>query len=146
MEKDNFSLEQPKDENYIEEVFEQVDPNQVEKELLDKFKEMQANMPAEDVAAHFWQMYFPIYRQLLQGLSNKDVRRVAEHILQWPLEESHPNFTDKQAIQAFQLGIRLFDCKMIMKSAVEIERIKEAEIMRLNKETVKQEPSNEVAE
>lgn len=138
---DTFALpeETPQDPPYMEEIFPQVDPNQVEKELLEQFKEMQANMPPEDVAAHFFQMYMPIYRQLLNGLSNKDARRVAEHVVQWPLEEAQPHFQNKQAMMAFQCGQRLIDCKMIMKGAFEMERVKEAQIMKMKNEAEKQE-------
>jgi len=115
------------EDNFIEEIFPQVDPVQVEKELLEQFKEMQDKMPPEDVAAHFFRMYFPIYQGLLSGLSNKDARRVAEHVVQWPLEDEHPTFSSTQGKQAWQVGIRLIDCKMIMKGVFEMERLKEAQ-------------------
>lgn len=122
---DTFSLEEPKKEAFIEETFPLVDEHEVEKQLIGQFQEMQENMPVEDVAAHFFQMYYPIYRQLLSGLSNKDARRVAEHVVQWPLEDENPKFNDEKAKQAFQVGVRLIDCKMIMKTFVEMERHKE---------------------
>lgn len=144
---DNFAL--PKEETeelpYIEENFPQVDPNAVEKDLIEKFKDMQQNMPMEDVAAHFFQMYYPIYVNLLAGLSNKDARRVAEHVVQWPLEDAYPKFTSDQAKQAFQLGIRLVDCKMIMKGVFEMERLKEAEAAKVAAEAEKQEAITGVA-
>lgn len=131
MSDDNFALEEPKPEGtdnptqFLQEEFPQVDPFQVEKELTEKFVDMQKDMPAEDVAAHFFQMYYPIYKQLLSGLSNKDARRVAEHVVQWPLEDENPKFHSTTAKQAFSVGTRLIDCKMIMKSFVEMERHKE---------------------
>ena len=132
---DNFALEAAKSADpYIEEKFEQVDPNAVEKQLLDQFKEMQDNMPPEDVAAHFFQIYYPGYVSLLGTLSNKDARRVAQHVVQWPLEDQYPDFHSNEAKQAFQLGIRLLDCKMIMKGVVEMERVKEAQIMKQKNE------------
>lgn len=124
---DTFALpkEETKKEPFIEESFPMVDPDQVEKELTQEFIKMQENMPAQDVAAHFFQMYYPIYVQLLNGLSNKDARRVAQHVVQWPLEDENPKFNDEKAKQAFAVGIRLNDCKMIMKTFVEMERTKE---------------------
>lgn len=123
---DTFALPEnnvvPTEQPYIEEQFPQVDPNKVEDELLEQFKEMQENMPAQDVAAHFFKMYYPIYGQLLNGLSNKDLQRVAKHVVQWPLEEENPFFNDDKAKQAFAVGIRLNDCKLIMRSFVEMER------------------------
>ena len=129
---DTFALPKENEEApFIQEEFPQVDPNQVEKELLEQYKEMQDNMPAEDVAAHFWQMYFPMYKQLLGTLSNKDARRVAEHVVQWPLEDQDPKFNDEKARAAWQVGIRLIDCKMIMKSVVEMERLQLAQEAKL---------------
>lgn len=126
MTNDNFALEEPK-EAYIEEIYPQVDPNQIEKELIEQYKESQKNMPAEDVAAHFFRMFFPRYQSVLQGLSNKEARRVAEHVVQWPLEEEFPTFSSPEGKAAFQLGTRLLDCKMIMKGVFEMERLREAQ-------------------
>jgi len=133
----SFALPEEK-EQFIEESFPMVDPNQVEKELTDEFIKMQENMPAHDVAAHFFKMYYPIYVQLLSGLSNKDARRVAQHVVQWPLEDDSPHFNDEKAKQAFAVGIRLNDCKMIMRTYVEMERtqefLKQKEEQEKNKE------------
>lgn len=137
-ENDTFALPDETPKEIMEEIFPLVDPDQVEKELIDQFKEMQENMPPADVAAHFFRMYNPIYKQLLGGLSNKDSRRVAENVVQWPLENSHPKFNDDKAKQAFQLGIRLLDCKFIMKSVVEMERLANAEASKAKVEAEKQ--------
>jgi hypothetical protein len=139
MSEDNFSLEKPEDkEPYLEESFPKVDVDQVEKDLINQFQEMQQNMPAEDVAAYFFQYYMPIYRQLLARLSNKDARRVAEHVVQWPLVEDKPKFNEENAKQAFAVGIRLIDCKMIMRSHVEMERFKKIEEDKKAAEAAKQ--------
>ena len=130
---DTFAL--PSDEiNELQQEFPMVDPVQVEKELTDQYIEMQKNMQPADVAAHFFQMFYPKYKQLLSGLSNKDARRVAEHVVQWPLHDSDPKFNDENAKQAFQVGVRLLDCKFIMKSVVEMERLANAEINKANAE------------
>lgn len=137
---DTFALidETPKTEAMMQEVFPLVDPDQVEKELREQVQEMHQNMVPEDVATHFFKMYYPIYRGLLSGLSNKDARRVAEHVVQWPLEVQHPKFNDQKALQAFQTGIRLLDCKFIMKSAAEMHRLSEVEKSKLEAEAKKQ--------
>lgn len=103
--------------------FAQVDPLQVEKELTEQFVDMQKNMQPEDVAAHFFQMFYPHYKQYLSTLSNKDLRRVAEHVVQFPLEDSNPSFHSQNAKNAFELGLRLNDCKMIMRNVIEMERM-----------------------
>lgn len=128
-ENDTFALpdETVAPEPQMEEVFPLVDPDKVEADLRQQFQEMQENMPPADVAAHFFKMYYPPFKGLLGGLSNKDARRVAEHIVQWPLEVQHPKFNDEKALQAFQLGVRLLDCKFIMKSVVEMERLQQAQ-------------------
>lgn len=135
-EQDTFAL--PEDKPQEVEHFDLVDPVEVERDLTAKFVEMQENMPPADVAAHFFQMFYPKYKQLLSGLSNKDARRVAEHVVQWPLEVSDPKFNDPKAREAFQVGVRLLDCKFIMKSVVEMERISNAQIAKLEKEANKE--------
>lgn len=140
MTNDTFALtdETPKQNENLTEIFPLVDPEQVTKELTEQFVEMQENMPPADVAAHFFKMYHPIYKQLLSGLSNKDARRVAEHVVQWPLEVQYPKFNDDKAEQAFQVGVRLLDCKFIMKSVVEMERIANAQAAKATADAEKQ--------
>ena len=130
----------------LEENFPLVDPAEVEKHLTEEFIKMQENMPPQDVAAHFFQMYYPIYRQLLSGLSNKDARRVAEHVVQWPLEDENPKFNDEKAKQAFQVGVRLIDCKLIMKTFVEMERHQQILAQKQQAEQEKQAAEQPVVE
>lgn len=120
---DTFSL--TTEEPVIEENFPILDEHKVEKELTEEFIKMQENMPAHDVAAQFFKMFYPQYKLLLSGLSNKDARRVAEHVVQWPLEVQNPKFGDIKAEQAFQVGVRLMDCKFIMRAYFEMERQQE---------------------
>lgn len=106
----------------IEKDFIPVDPDEIERELLKKANEQIGNAKPEDIASQFFQMYFPRYQSLLGGLSNKDARRVAEHVVQWPLHDENPKFNDDAAEEAFKIGVRLLDAKMIMRNIVEIER------------------------
>lgn len=137
MSEDNFALPEENvkpTEPYIQEEFPQVDPNAVEQELVEKFQEMQENMPHQDVAAHFFQMYGPIYKNLVNALSSKDLKRLAWHAVQWPLEDENPKFHDEKAKQAFALAIRLSDCKMIMRTHFEMERMQEIQAQKLKSE------------
>lgn len=124
-EDNNFAL----DDEVVSPVeeFAQVDPLQVEKDLTNQFIDMQKNMNPEDVAAHFFQMFFPHYKAYLGTLNNKDLRRVAEHSIQFPLTDDNPTFHDPNAKKAFELALRLIDCKMIMRNVLEMERMVEAQ-------------------
>lgn len=133
---DNFSLEEEQ-VGVIEENYPKVDSKQVEKELTEQLLKQQENQNPEDVASHFFRLYYPVYKNLLGGLSNKDARKVAEHVVQWPLENENPTFTAEAAKQAFQIGIRLIDAKMIMKSVVEIQRTQEMLEARAKQEAEK---------
>jgi len=137
--KENDSFALPVEENNVEdavftEEFPYVDPDAEEARLREEFSAMQANMPQEDVAAYFFKMYYPVYVNLLQGLSNKDARRVAQHVIQFPLEDNNPHFHSKEAKEAFAVAIRLRDSYFIMKATQEMKRTAEFYEEKVKKE------------
>ena len=101
-----------------------VDPKEIEAQLLKEAQEAFANANPEDVAAKFFEMYFPVYKNCISGLSNKDARRLAEHLVFWPREE-HPRFNDKKANEAFQIGLRLLDCNRIIANVMNLQVLQE---------------------
>jgi hypothetical protein len=92
--------------------------------------------PGKSAAFYFMQLW-PLYKERVKGLSNKEARRLAEAVVQWPLEDEHPKFSTKEGAEAFSLGVRLIDCKTIVRDAYELER--------LNREVAAQEVRDEVA-
>lgn len=74
-----------------------------------------------DMSSQFFMQFWPMYRQRVATLSNKDARRVLEAIVQWPLEDETPKFNSQAAKEAFSLGTRLIDAKTIMRDTVELE-------------------------
>lgn len=122
MAEDNFALpEDKKEEAYIEEVYPQLDPDQVEKEMTEQFAEMQKNMPYQDVAAYHFGKYLPIYKKLIDDLYYKDAAQVAWHVVQWPAVDPKPTFITEKANQAFQVGTQLMRSKTIMLVHKELE-------------------------
>lgn len=85
-----------------------------------------ANRNPEDIAATFFKGYYPMYKQLLRKLNKKDALRLADSLVAWPLEMDEPNFFSKEAKQAFWIANQLIDCKLVMRSSVEMELITKA--------------------
>jgi hypothetical protein len=109
-----------------------VDPKEVERQLLEQAQKEFANANPEDVAAKFFELYFPLFKAHLSGLSNKDARRVAEHLVFWPREE-HPKFNDKRANEAFQIGLRLLDCNRIIANVMNLQALQEQQEAQASK-------------
>lgn len=82
-----------------------------------------ANQSPEDIAANFFKAYYPTYKLLVGKLNKKDAVRLADALVAWPLEIDNPKFFNDEAKRAFWIANQLIDCKLIMRSAVEIEQM-----------------------
>jgi hypothetical protein len=102
-----------------------VTAEEIEAHLISEAKKEFENSKPEDIATRFFEMYFPLYKGYLMGLSNKDARRVCEHLVQYPLKDQDPKFNDKNAREAFQIGTRLLEAKRIMANVVHLEHMQE---------------------
>lgn len=80
----------------------------------------------EEVASNFFRNYYPSYKLLVKKLNKKDAIRLADSLVGWPLEVNDPKFFSKDAKQAFWVANQLLDCKLIIRSAVEFERMQQA--------------------
>jgi hypothetical protein len=107
-------------------------------EALDRYN----NTNPADLAAQFFQMLYPEFRRRVSGLSNKDARRLALALVQYPLEDNDPHFHSSDAKQAFSLGLQLIDAKLIMRETVHMEERAEAGLDQL----VPEEKNNEITE
>ena len=92
-------------------------------EEVDKMAENNANRNPEDIAAEFFQQNYSKYRGLLLGLGKKDLLRINEALIAYPLELTEPKFNDRRAHLAFAIGIRLLEAKQIMINFVQLEQM-----------------------
>ena len=121
----------------VEQVLETRSPVEVEQALL--AAETQAaikqakNINPADTAAYFFQMMYPQFSSCVGSLSNKDARRLAQALVQFPLVDENPKFNSADAQRAFSIGLRLIDAKLIMRETLHMEQRLEA---GLNEETL----------
>lgn len=85
-----------------------------------------ANLKPEEIAANFFKTYYPVYKGLVSRLSKKDVMRLADALIGFPLEVNEPKFFGESGKKAFWIANQLLDCKLIMRSAVELDIMNEA--------------------
>ena len=85
-----------------------------------------ANLAPEEIAATFFKNYYPTYKLLISKLNKKDAIRLSDALIGWPLEVDEPKFFNNDAKRAFWIGNQLLDCKLIMRSAVEIDAMTKA--------------------
>lgn len=95
------------------------------KESTDALLAEAAKRQPEDIAAEVFQMYLPVYRHIVGTLSNKDARRLCDALVSYPLEDMKGTFYSQEAKNAFELGKRLTDAKLIMRDFVIYEDAKQ---------------------
>lgn len=78
-----------------------------------------AQPSVQDMAAHDYQTLMPIfYKRLEDCTSNRQLMRVIKALVEYPLGERRPKFSYQQEQDAFDVGMRVFDCKAILMKAV----------------------------
>jgi predicted flavoprotein YhiN len=106
-------------------------PQEIEAELIKQVQDeaihQAANMKPEERAAMTFSQGFPVFEQLVSDLSNKDLRRLCEALVQFPLITNDPKFNEEKARHALGVGLNLIDAKYIMRMAVNIEQQLEAQ-------------------
>lgn len=130
-------------------------PEEIEKAIIkaqeeSDIKHAQEIDPGKAAAAYFIQLW-PLYQARVRTLSNKEARRVCEAVVQWPLEDEKPKFSTQEGVEAFNLGVKLIDCKTIIRDAYELQRLNRevaADEVRNNVQTVfeKSDNNNETKE
>lgn len=101
---------------------EQIALDMIEAEKQSAYQKAEEMGPAR-MSEQFFRTFWPMYKQRIVNLSNKECRRLLEALVQWPLEEENPVFKSQAAQEAFALGIRLIDSKTIIRDAVELEML-----------------------
>lgn len=80
-----------------------------------------------DAASQVFSSYFPVYCNLLDKLSRKQIVRLNKALMGMPLEDVSPNLKNEVEVQAFMIGQKLFESKMVITYHVLTERQKEFE-------------------
>ena len=102
--------------------------DQIEKDLVDEevAKLNRTNVSYADSLAFYFQTHLPMYQSLLPRLSSKELRKLAEHVVTFPIGDSEPKFKNPDAEKALDLGLRLIHCKKLMELMIEDEKLQEA--------------------
>ena len=90
-------------------------------------KQAQENIKPDEAATMVFKYYWPMYKQLVSKLSNKDARRLNEAVVGFPLEVTDKNFYSTDAKEAFKLAKTLLDAKFILQQKVVSEAISKLE-------------------
>lgn len=122
-------IQQVENASSPEEVLDTRTPQEIEQEELKKLEtatlDSLGKMKPEDLATHFFEMFFPMFQDKVRGLYANAANQVLEALVQWPLKEEKPKFKSKVQEDAFGLGTRLLDAKfIIMQSAQMDEKIR----------------------
>jgi HD superfamily phosphohydrolase len=90
-------------------------PAELEKELLEqKLAEATAKHNPEDVAAQLWTLYWPIYKNVVNRLSNKQLKRLLTNIIEVGLEDKKYHLVDKDEKQVYSIAMNLLNAKWQM--------------------------------
>lgn len=120
-------------ENSISDKASMVGPEQVVKELTQAFASVQpasaeealeipaapaAQPSVEDMAAFDYQRLIPEFYKKIEELNNRSLKKVVAALVEYPLERSQFKWSYYQEREAFNLGMKLFDCKFVIMRAV----------------------------
>ncbi len=100
---------------------------EIEKEMVEReqkaINDRVNGMSAADISAVFFNQFYPQYAAKVSTLSNKEARRLADALVQWPLIDENPRFSSQAGKEAFSIGMRLIDAKTIMRDTIELEQM-----------------------
>lgn len=115
----------------LEDVLDTRTPEQIERELVEKEErevlEQLASRPPEEIAAQFFHMIYPLFKERVNGLMAKDAKKVIDALIAFPIEMDEPDFRNESSLNVFNLGTRLLEAKFIMQQSVEMDRRIQAE-------------------
>lgn len=79
-----------------------------------------------DKAAHDYKTLIPQFYKCIDTFSKKQLHRIIEALIEYPLESDYPHLPFENEKQAFYLGMHIFDCKNLMlREALELTKNKE---------------------
>lgn len=116
-----------------EEVLDTRSPEEIEaaflKQAEDDARAMAENRPPEETAAIMFHMFYPQWKSLLIGLSNKELRRLVQGLVGkgHSSEPAVPKFTDQRTGTAYKLGLELMAAKFMMIQKIELDAFEKAQ-------------------
>lgn len=91
----------------------------------------------EDIAAHDYQKLLPEFYTAIDDLSNRQLKKVIQAVMEYPLERIDFQWSYEKEKKAFILGTKILDCRFVLIRAV--LEMKQEEIKQLlNSETKKE--------
>lgn len=115
-----------------EEVLDTRSPEEIEAAFL-KQAEEDARRAAEnrdpaDTAAMMFHLFYPQFKGMLAGLSNKELRRLVAGLIGrgHVSEPDVPTFNDERTGNAYRMGTELLSAKFMMITKLEMEALEEA--------------------
>lgn len=115
------------------EVLDTRSPDEIEAEFLkqaedDAIKFAENRDPAE-IAAMMFHMFYPQFKGLVIGLSNKELRRLVTALVGkgHQSEPEVPKFNEKRTGQAYKMGLEILQAKFMMITKLEMDMIEKAE-------------------
>jgi hypothetical protein len=107
----------------MEEVLDTRSPAQIEADLVNKAEtaaiRAAEKVKPEDRAAMFFQQLFPQFAKSIQNLNRKELARLCEALVHYPLGEVMPRSAN--GAQALMVGLQLTDAKLVMRETIAIE-------------------------
>lgn len=91
-----------------------MDPVALEKQLVaEEQARLNADPDQEELACMMLKIYTPRFNNLIDQLSNRQLRRVIKSLVEFPLGKDY-NHKDKTEAEAFMVGQGLLDAKMVL--------------------------------
>lgn len=100
----------------MSEELEEVSSEQIEIQTPDDAevdKQIQGQSP-EDAAAMLFKLYWPIFKNVVERLSNKSLKRLIKAMIAVPLEDAYPNLKNEIEKNAYAISERLLQAKVLM--------------------------------
>jgi hypothetical protein len=108
-----------------EEVLDTRTPAEIEAELMRKAEQDSidalSSQPIDVVAASFFKMVYPMYKERINGLMAQDAKAVLDALIAYPLENDKPKFRSQSVEAVFGLGTQLLDAKFVIIQAAQMD-------------------------
>src|SRR5580658_1721976 len=104
------------------------DPLEAELALLKQKEQEQMARSPEDVAAKLFATYWPMFRDSLDIVGKKSLKKIIRFLIETPLNEKEYKFFDKKEKQIVAIGERLLQAKweMMLHTLMKVEQEKKA--------------------
>lgn len=89
-------------------------PAPVDRPVLDAMKKAEENFDPMMAPAGLAGLYLPKLLNIINGLSNKSLRRVLGALVAWPMEPLTPNKNNEAEVTAYTIADRILQAKYVM--------------------------------